>query len=371
MKPLHFFPLAFAVVLGTGLLLSQDSPKPAEPQPEPANPPARGERPSRRAEDHSDDRAYRPPRPNPPPGERPYRPEGYPDDRPYRPPPPPDGRDDGRRPFAGQQGPVKLQPFLGVVTRVAGPDLAAQLKLSEGFGLIVDDVLHDGPAAAAGVQPNDLLRMLDDQLLVNPGQLEALVRRAGKDKEVTLTILREGAEQKLTVKIGEKMLPVRRPLQSMNGPDGEPFAYGPPRQPRDGNRPFDDFRGPGRADSPYERETRYVTDRARVVRRDDSGTYEIERVNGSRILSARKPDGTLLWKGPVDTEENRKAMPDEVRQKFEEIEKSRPLDRLGDRPNRPGDGDPDQPRRRPANPGDPDGPRRPGNPPPPRDSVPQ
>jgi hypothetical protein len=277
-------------------------------------------------------------------------------------------RDDGRpvRPFANQPGSVKLQPFLGVVTRGAGPDLAAQLKLADGFGLVVDDVLRDGPAATAGIQPNDLLRMFDDQLLVNPGQLEALVRRAGKDKEVTLTILRGGTEQKLTIKIAEKMLPVRRPLQGMlNPPDNEPFsAYG--RPPRDGNRPFDDVRGAGRAGSPYERETRYVTDRARVVRRDESGVYEIERVNGHRILSARSMEGTLVWKGPVDTEEDRQAMPGEVRKKFEEIEKSRPLDPFSDHPgNRPADSDSDQPRRRPGNPGGPDGPRRPGNPPPP------
>jgi S1-C subfamily serine protease len=71
----------------------------------------------------------------------------------------------------------------------------------------VEDVLGDSPARTAGVQANDVLRMVDDQLLVNPNQLEALVRRAGKDKEIVLTILREGAEQKLTVKVGEKMLP--------------------------------------------------------------------------------------------------------------------------------------------------------------------
>jgi hypothetical protein len=231
---------------------------------------------------------------------------------------------------------MQPQPYLGVVTRLVPPELSAQLKLPEGFGLVVEDVLDDSPAKAAGVRKNDLLRMLDDQLIVNQPQLEALVRRAGKDKEVSLTLMREGSEQKVPVKVGEKSLPVRRPLNPANiFQDQFRDQFSPrdnPRQSRDGYRPPNDIRGQPGAGAPLDRQTHYATERARVMRRDDSGTYEIQHVEGHRILTARRHDGTQIWKGPVDTEAERKAMPDEVRQKFEEIEKSRPLDRLGNRP---------------------------------------
>jgi len=373
-------------MLGTGLLFAADEPQPNDPPPpvaagdQPPPPPERNNNPPPPPAD-------RPPRRgnNQPPGgradgdfrpfnggggERPYRPNG-----PQGPQGPQDGRDDGRRPFANQPAPMKPQSYLGVVTRGAGPDIAAQLKLGEGFGLIVEDVLPESPAAAAGVQPNDLLRLLDDQLLVNPAQLEALVRRAGKDKDVALTLLREGAEQKVTVKIGEKMMPVRRPMANAGG-GGDFFPQGNPalRPGREGNRPFDDYRaGQPRDDAPLNLNTRYATERVRVLRRDESGTYEIGRDNGVRIFSAKKPDGTPIWKGPVETEEDRKAMPEEMRKKFEEIESSRPLDRLGERPLQPyepgGEG-PDGQRPRPFGPGEP-GRQRPQNPPPEQDNPPR
>lgn len=381
MKRLPYLSFACAAVLGTGLLFAADEPQPNDPPPpvaagdQPPSPPERNNNPPPPPAD-------RPPRRGnnqPPDGRdgdfRPFNGGGQSPHRPNGPQGPQDGREDGRRPFANQPAPMKLQAYLGVVTRGAGPDIAAQLKLGEGFGLIVEDVLPESPAAAAGVQPNDLLRLLDDQLLVNPAQLEALVRRAGKDKEVTLTLLREGTEQKVTVKIGEKMMPVRRPMANAGG-GGDFFPQGnpAPRPVRDGNRPYDDYRaGPPRDDASFDRDTRYATDRARVVRRDDSGTYEIARGNGTRIFSAKKPDGTLIWKGPVETEEDRQAMPEEVRKKFTEIESSRPLDRLGERPlqpYQPGGEGPDGLRSRPFGPGEP-GRQRPQNLPPEQDNPPR
>jgi hypothetical protein len=356
--------IAVAAAIGTGFLLAQDADKKPDPQPQPApagnnalplppNEPRRPgpgqprpERPPRPNGALPDDangpeRPFRRPGPpngprNPEGGERPPRPndnpdEFGPDDRPPR----PGGRP---APFLNQNVPLKPQAYLGVVTRPVSPELGAQLKQPEGFGLVVEDVLGDSPARTAGVQANDVLRMVDDQLLVNPNQLEALVRRAGKDKEIVLTILREGAEQKLTVKVGEKMLPVRRPLRQQGGFQDGPREFQPRRdgdQPPPNDRPpgggRDDFRGQPGANAPLDRQTRYAPDRARVVRRDDSGVYEIARIDGHRIFTARHQDGSVAWKGPVDTEEERKAMPEDVARKFEEIEKSRPLDRVGDK----------------------------------------
>ncbi len=419
MKTYSNWIIAAAAAVGTGLLIAQAPEKKPDPAPGPGAAPAQPSenalpfQPPARRDDANGPRDGRPPRqdgpqangerrpnnPNNPdrpfrrfdgegerpfrpdgvPGERPLRPEG-PDDRQFRPNNPPDGDrpPQGGRPV-NQNVPLKPQPFLGVVTRNAPGELSVQLKQPEGFGLIVDDVLDDGPAKAAGIRQNDLLRMLDDQMLVNPPQLEALVRRAGKDKEIALTILREGSEQKITVKIGEKMLPVRRPLFAAGGvPDQfrEPFQPRDSGQPgRDGNRNFNgnnngnDFRGQPQG-APLDRQTRYATERARVVRRDDSGVYELQRINGRRILSATRPDGTVIWKGAVETEEERKAMPDEVRKKFDEIESSRPLDRIGDRPQRqpfPG-GDNAPPRDRQPNRRDGGSENRPADGPPPADA---
>lgn len=360
MKP-TYLSLAIAAALSSGWLIAQESPsKPEEPRAaadsplppsaskprtENGNPPPRADRSPRRDGYGEGERRgnpggpYGPPRrgngpggpenrPFPPEGGRPFRdggPEGPPGNRPG--------------PYANPNLPLKLQPYLGVVTRPSPVELNLQLKLPEGFGLIVDDVLDDSPAKQADLRRGDLLRLLDDQWLVNPNQLEALVRRSGKDKEVALTILREGSEQKITVKIAEKMLPVRRPPPPFGGfPEGPRDSF----NDRDGDRPRPENGGRSGGDfrDAQDRQTRYVPERARVLRRDDSGEYELQRIDGHRIFTARKMDGEVQWKGPVDTEDERKAMPEELRKKFNEIEQSRPLERLerGNPEARPGSG---------------------------------
>src|SRR5436190_8583961 len=88
--------------------------------------------------------------------------------------------------------------FLGVETSSVPRVVSEQLGLPKGFGLVVDYVVPDGPAAAAGVQANDILKMMNDQILMEPDQLSKLIRSYSEGTSVTLTVLRKGAETKLT-----------------------------------------------------------------------------------------------------------------------------------------------------------------------------
>jgi hypothetical protein len=116
------------------------------------------------------------------------------------PPVPPD------RPEKMQKVPVT---FLGVETSPIPSVVCDQLGIAKGFGLVVDYVVPDGPAAAAGVQQNDILKMLNDQILLEPGQLAKLVRNYSEGTTVTLTVLRKGQEQKISVKLTKKEVPKR------------------------------------------------------------------------------------------------------------------------------------------------------------------
>src|SRR5438874_13383031 len=100
--------------------------------------------------------------------------------------------------------------YLGGETSEVPSVLCDQLGIQKGFGLVVDYVVPDGPAAAAGVQQNDIIKMLNDQILTDPGQLSKLVRSYSEGTNVTLTILRKGQEQKVTVKLAKKEVPRRR-----------------------------------------------------------------------------------------------------------------------------------------------------------------
>ena len=54
--------------------------------------------------------------------------------------------------------------------------LRAQLNLPEGIGVVVSFVAKGSPAEKAGLKANDVLTQMDDQLIVNAEQLQALIK---------------------------------------------------------------------------------------------------------------------------------------------------------------------------------------------------
>ncbi|MEP6670458.1 MAG: PDZ domain-containing protein [Chthoniobacter sp.] len=59
---------------------------------------------------------------------------------------------------------------------------------------------------------------------------------------------------------------------------------------------------------------------ARLVMKDDTGEVEMTMHDGKRSLVARNAQGETVFDGPIDTEEQRKALPEDVRKKIEMIE---------------------------------------------------
>ena len=123
--------------------------------------------------------------------------------------------------------------YLGVETSDVPRVVSEQLGLPRGFGLVVDYVVPDGPAATAGVQQNDILRMLNDQILTEPDQLSKLIRSFSEGTTVTLTVLRKGKEEKIGVKLSKKEVSERSDMWrghhpnfnfNFNGHDGSNFG---------------------------------------------------------------------------------------------------------------------------------------------------
>lgn len=145
--------------------------------------------------------------------------------------------DGGRRDRGERRGPDAdegvLTPFIGVITRELEPEVRAQAGLKDGFGLIVVEIMPDGPAKEAGLQQHDVLVKFEDQKLINMEQLQVLVRSQKKGDEVTLTIRRGGVEQQVKVRVGEKKMPLMRQEYRDRGfgfplPRGGSFRYEPP-----------------------------------------------------------------------------------------------------------------------------------------------
>jgi len=242
-------------------------------------------------------------------------------------------------------GEVRREPYLGVVTAPVSEQLRAQLELPEGIGLTVEAVAKDGPADRGGVRKFDILRKFEDQLVCTAEQLSALVKAAGKGKEVTLTVIRAGKEEQCEVLIDEREV----------GGGGEPArAAGPlagvPSMPLELEGLLADILPgavPGFGDgirAQVQQQVQQAFQQAQaggfdggggarvlqiypggssqnvVVVADQRGTVEIRETDGKRTVIIRKPSGEELHRGPLDTAADREKVPKAFREMVKEVE---------------------------------------------------
>ena len=60
--------------------------------------------------------------------------------------------------------------------------------------------------------------------------------------------------------------------------------------------------------------------KAQIVCTDPQGEMKIEMVNGKKILTAKDPQGRLLFSGPIDSKEDLDKVPADVRQRYDKLE---------------------------------------------------
>ena len=58
---------------------------------------------------------------------------------------------------------------------------------------------------------------------------------------------------------------------------------------------------------------------AQIVFSDDKGEMKLETVAGKKLLTAKDPQGKLIFSGPVETKEDLDKMPAEVQERYEKL----------------------------------------------------
>ncbi|MEZ5301953.1 MAG: PDZ domain-containing protein [Verrucomicrobiales bacterium] len=133
--------------------------------------------------------------------------------------------DDLMRRLTKRHGEAK--PWLGVAIQALPEDVAAQLPQLKGAGVVVRDAAPGSPAAAAGLQANDVLFKVNEQILFGEDQLTKLIATYAPGDEVSLTWMR-GAEE-MAAKTALSAAHPRPPMPQL-GPDGAAFIdkqFGP------------------------------------------------------------------------------------------------------------------------------------------------
>src|SRR6266705_1905078 len=281
---------------------------------------------------------------------------GFAQTPPVPPPQPPGPHGPPGLPGGHDKAPKVPMTFLGVETSQVPDVVSEQLGMAKGLGLVVEYVVPNSPAASAGVQQNDILKMLNDQILIEPSQLRKLLQTFSDGTDVTLTILRKGQEQKITVKLAKKEVPQRHSLIPGGNHDwhwdfddtgdlGEQMQelkeqlkeqLGDAQRGVIGGavikaheaakRAREDARRAAREirilsnDNGTLKATKIDLGKAQIVFCDGKGEMKLENVNGKKLLTAKDPQGKLLFSGPVETKEDLDKLPPEVRQRYEKLQ---------------------------------------------------
>jgi serine protease Do len=91
--------------------------------------------------------------------------------------------------------------WLGVQMQPITPDMEDALGLNSTNGVVVADVVKDGPAAKAGLKSGDVIVGFGDQPVKNTHELALAVGNTKPGQSVATKVLRDGKEQTITVAI--------------------------------------------------------------------------------------------------------------------------------------------------------------------------
>lgn len=213
--------------------------------------------------------------------------------------------------------------FLGVATRVAEAADTEGLPLPRGAGLVVEHLPPGGPAESV-LEFDDLLYKLNDQILVNPEQLLALVRMREPGDEVRLTWFREGEEQVATLKLAATPAsfadapPRTRPAPGDGRPSGQiqgnvvpvQGAIRIPVEIQNEMAQHQVFQVLGGAPMEGVGRNRTITsvrDGVRTVFNDRDGDKHVQATRGEEVL----------FDGPVNTPAQRRELPANLRADLE------------------------------------------------------
>ena len=96
-----------------------------------------------------------------------------------------------------------VRGWLGVIIQEITPEIAESLGLDGTNGALIADVSPDSPASRAGLKRKDVVIKFNDDDIEDFSDLTRFVGVAKPDSDVTLTVIRDGKEKEVEVKLGE------------------------------------------------------------------------------------------------------------------------------------------------------------------------
>ena len=208
---------------------------------------------------------------------------------------------------------AKEVAYLGVAISPVPPALAHQLRIADGLGAVVEQVLPEGPAKQAGIEQYDIIYKFDDHLLNRAEDLPRLVQSDRPGDQVEVVLIREGKFHTLTVTLAaHELAPTYAPVR----PQPAPAPWQPWQAP---NQPLPLRPPPQRAQPPHVQPDHKNGKRIIIKWTDGDQELTITDSAGHRRLEVRDASGDTVFEGPIDTTRQRNNIPREIRRKLDRL----------------------------------------------------
>lgn len=238
------------------------------------------------------------------------------------------------------------EPFIGVATADVPDMVADHLGLSDGSGVIIRTVLPDSPAEKGGLAANDIVVRINGKAVADPDAFSALIRECKVGDLLKFDLIHKGKPAELEVTLA------KRPADATAQSDSEPMLEGIPKIHADRLRGLIEenlgaFGGGSNGafpDKQFEETFRLMRERmnramteeiqpapgngggagfqqnSTIRLMDGEGSVEIKTSDGDTNVTVRGKDNKVEWAGPWNTDTDKDAAPEAIRQRVENIQ---------------------------------------------------
>jgi hypothetical protein len=241
--------------------------------------------------------------------------------------------------------------YLGVVASGVPAALADHLGLQPGEGIVVSALMPDGPAAKAGLAVHDVVTRVAGQPIGSAMDLTREIATHKPGETVRIDVIHKAKPGGIDVILGSRppgLAEARpRPLDQLNL-DGVPEEFADrirgaiqgelgeldidlekgavdiARQMEDAMREMrkqfgKDLPQLPQVPAPPVARGIEVQQGATIRMMDEQGSVEIKSADGSKEVTIRDKNNKVEWTGPWDTDQDKAAAPDAVRQRVERL----------------------------------------------------
>src|SRR5215469_9770856 len=96
-----------------------------------------------------------------------------------------------------------VRAYMGILPQDMTPDMAKAFGEKEARGVVVGDVTANSPAKESGIQRGDIILDVNGKPVSDSNQLRMDISMMQPGSDIKLTVLRNGSEKQMSVKLGE------------------------------------------------------------------------------------------------------------------------------------------------------------------------